>query len=159
MSSAAAEYYTSLEEGVTGGETDHREDLQLEDSDDETHAAPPAQTGGRTLGGASFPQPIPTTSSAPAPSSIKAPQKKFATLGDFQGGAHSGHGHDDEDDSDYDEKQDLFAGGEKSALAVKNPEDLKKKIITRAKQYVTVSEKPGGKANATNSKEYAATWR
>ena len=111
----------------------------MEDPDEETHAAPTASTGGRTLGGSSAPQPIPTTSSAPAPSSTRnkqAPQKKFATLGDLGGGAHAGHGHDDEDDSDYDEKQDLFAGGEKSALAVQNPEDLKKRIVTRAKQYV-----------------------
>lgn len=109
----------------------------MEDPDEETHAAPTASTGGRTLGGSSAPQPIPTTSSAPAPSSTRnkqAPQKKFATLGDLGGGAHAGHGHDDEDDSDYDEKQDLFAGGEKSALAVQNPEDLKKRIVTRAKQ-------------------------
>ena len=135
LSSAAAEYYTSLEEGVTAGQIGHQEDLQIEDSDDDTHATPTAPTGGRTLGGASVPQPIPTVSSAPAPSSSRnAPQKRFATLGDLGGGAHAGHGHDDEDDSDDDEKQDLFAGGEKSALAVKNPEDLKKRIITRAKQ-------------------------
>lgn len=109
----------------------------MEDPDEETDAVPTPPTGGRTLGGSSAPQPIPTTSSAPAPSSSRnkqAPQKKFATLGDLGGGAHAGHGHDDDDSSDYDEKQDLFAGGEKSALAVQNPEDLKKRIITRAKQ-------------------------
>lgn len=132
--------------------------MQVENPDEETSAAFTAPTGGRTLGGGSVPQPIPTTSSAPAPSSSRnkqAPQKKFATLGDLGGGAHAGHGHDDDDDdSDYDEKQDLFAGGEKSALAVQNPEDLKKKIVTRAKQYVTVTrEIATPKANGTKTTE------
>lgn len=124
---------------MTGDQSGAREDLQMEDSEDEPHAAATAPTGGRTLGGDSTPQPIPTTSSAPAPSSSRnkqAPQKKFATIGDLGGGAHAGHGHDDDDDddSDNDEKQNLFTGGEKSGLAVKNPDDLKKRIITRAKQ-------------------------
>lgn len=67
------------------------------------------------------------------------PKKKFATLGDLSGGGgssgHAGHGHDDDsDDSDYDPKQDLFAGGEKSALAVQNPDEMKKKILERARK-------------------------
>lgn len=72
-------------------------------------------------------------------SSRAAPKKKFATLGDLSGGGtagHGGHGHDhDSDDSDSDSKQDLFAGGEKSGLAVQNPDDLKKKILERARKY------------------------
>jgi UBX domain-containing protein 1 len=42
-------------------------------------------------------------------------------------GGHAGHGHDDDDDSDdedyMDDEQprDLFAGGEKSGLAVQDP--------------------------------------
>lgn len=77
---------------------------------------------------------------APAP----APKKKFATLGDLQGGAgpsRAGPGNDDNDDDDDedfepsdDEKQNLYAGGGKSGLAVKNPDDLKKKILERAKK-------------------------
>ena len=64
----------------------------------------------------------------------KPPQKKFATLGDLAGSSsHAGHGHSDEDDDDEDE-QDLFAGGEKSGLAVHNPDDLKRKIIQKAKR-------------------------
>jgi UBX domain-containing protein 1 len=56
-------------------------------------------------------------------------------------------------------KQDLFAGGEKSGLAVQNPEDLKKRIVTRAKQYVTVPhEIATPKANATIPQKYATTW-
>ena len=67
----------------------------------------------------------------------QAPKKKFATLGDLSGGSagggHAGHGHDDDSD-DSDENQDLYAGGEKSGLAVENPDDLKKSIIARAKR-------------------------
>lgn len=73
------------------------------------------------------------------PASNPQPKKKFATLGDLSGGGgsgHAGHGHDDDsDDSDYDPKQDFFAGGEKSGLAVQNPDDLKKKILERARKY------------------------
>lgn len=46
-----------------------------------------------------------------------------------------GHGHDDEDDDD-DESQDFFAGGEKSALAVQNPDEMRRKILDRARKYV-----------------------
>ena len=94
------------------------------------------------LGSNSDPQPIPTTSSMPPQptSGIQQPlKKKFATLGDLSGGSaggHAGHGHDDEED-DEDEKHDLFAGGEKSALAVQNPDDLKRKIIERAKRWAS----------------------
>lgn len=73
-------------------------------------------------------------------SSRAPPKKKFATLGDLGGGGtggHAGHGHDnDSDDTDDDSKQDLYAGGEKSGLAVENPDDIKKKILERARKYV-----------------------
>lgn len=76
------------------------------------------------------------------PASGQAPKKKFATLGDLKGSAgpsHTGHGHDDDDDDeDYepedDENTNLYTGGEKSGLAVENPDDLKKKILERAKK-------------------------
>ena len=113
----------------------------LEEDDPEVAATPPASRpgGGRTLGGDPVPQPIPTTSSNPPASSKagKAPQKKFATLGDLGGGS-SGHGHAHDDDDDDDEDQDVFAGGEKSGLAVQNPDDLKRKILEKAKKYVSL---------------------
>lgn len=56
--------------------------------------------------------------------------KKFATLRDLSSGAG---GHDAGNDDD--EKQDFFAGGEKSGLAVQNPDDIKKKILEKAKLY------------------------
>jgi len=111
------------------------------DSDDALPDAPSGLGRGRTLGSDSVPQPIPTTSSMPPPppAGSKQPSKNlFATLGDLGGGSaggHAGHGHDDEDDGEDDENHDLFAGGEKSALAVQNPDDLKRKIIERAKKW------------------------
>ncbi|KAL2825941.1 P-loop containing nucleoside triphosphate hydrolase protein [Aspergillus cavernicola] len=87
-----------------------------------------AQEGGDALGSA---EPA-TQSSSSTPressSSRKQAPKKFATLGDLTSGA--GDSSDDEDD----ESQDFFAGGEKSGLAVQNPDDLKKKIIEKAKR-------------------------
>ena len=79
------------------------------------------------------------------PPPASAPKKKFATLGDLRGGpgpSHAGHGHDDDDDDDDfepsdDDNQNLYAGGEKSGLAVENPDDLKKKILERAKKSVS----------------------
>ena len=45
-----------------------------------------------------------------------------------------GHQHDDDSDSDDDSEHDLFAGGEKSGLAVQNPNDLKRKVLEQARQ-------------------------
>ncbi|KAI0909916.1 hypothetical protein F4823DRAFT_592014 [Ustulina deusta] len=84
-------------------------------------AAPPDYTGPRTLDGRPAPQPIPTTSSA---SSSKRPQKKkgLATLSSLGGG----HAHDDGNDDDVHDAadpahRDTYAGGEKSGLAVQDP--------------------------------------
>ncbi|MCJ1392763.1 hypothetical protein MMC18_005634 [Xylographa bjoerkii] len=130
---AVTEYYTILEEP---GGTGEQEGLTGDAEDDSETAAGSA---GRTLDGRIVPQAIPTVSSqpaGPASRSQQPPKKKFATLGDLSGGGaggHAGHGHDDEDDDD-DEDQDFFAGGEKSALAVQNPDDLKRKIIEKARR-------------------------
>ena len=102
-------------------------------SDDED--VQPQTGGGRRLGDASDPpQPIPTSSTRPQPSASSKPptksQKKFATLGDFGGDTHN---HDD-DDSDEEDDPDLYTGGEKSGLAVQNPDDLKKRILEKARK-------------------------
>ncbi|KAL4870240.1 hypothetical protein BDV12DRAFT_207929 [Aspergillus spectabilis] len=89
------------------------------------------EEGGRTLGSAEPEgQPSAQASSTPRESSSSRRQapKKFATLGDLASGAG------DSSDDDDDESQDFFAGGEKSGLAVQNPDDLKKKIIEKAKR-------------------------
>ncbi|KAL8766058.1 MAG: hypothetical protein Q9194_006379 [Teloschistes cf. exilis] len=151
LGAAAAEYYTSLEEATNEAQPPTGSLPNIVGAFPEAEASPiappPAYSGGRTLGGASVPQPIPTSSSMAdqsSSSSRAAPKKKFATLGDLSGGSgagQGGHGHDhDSDDSDEDSKQNLFAGGGKSGLAVKNPnqntESLKKKILERARKYV-----------------------
>lgn len=76
-------------------------------------------------------QPSAQSPSTPGESSANPKQapKKFATLGDLSAGGG------DSSDEDNDENQDFFAGGEKSGLAVQNPDDLKKKIIEKAKKY------------------------
>lgn len=94
-----------------------------------------APSGARSLaGGASESSSFnPQSSSAPR---NPAPKKRFATLGDYapgSGGAGSGDGDSSEDDDSV--NQDFFAGGEKSGLAVQNPDDVKKKIIEKAKRY------------------------
>ncbi|KAL8692191.1 MAG: hypothetical protein Q9218_002722 [Villophora microphyllina] len=149
LSAAAAEYYTSLEEASNDAQPSPEhvpETGSFPEAEASPTAPPPAYGGGRTLGGASVPQPIPTTSSMPdqtSSSSRAAPKKKFATLGDLGGGSSVGQGgrggHDDDsDDSEDDTKRNLFAGGEKSGLAVQNPdqktEALKKKILERARK-------------------------
>lgn len=76
--------------------------------------------------------PPPLTSGSREP-----PKKKFATLGDLggdKGSSRGGHSHGSDDDEDSDSDQDLFAGGEKSGLALRNPADIKKKIIEKARK-------------------------
>lgn len=87
------------------------------------------------------PNVLPATSNMPPPPPVQLRRKKYATLGDLGGaaGSHSGHGHDGDKSDDGEDNQNLYAGGEKSGLAVANPDDLKKKIIERAKKYVIKS--------------------
>ncbi|KAI1764610.1 SEP-domain-containing protein [Hypoxylon sp. FL1150] len=82
--------------------------------------AEPEYTGPRTLDGRPAPQSIPTTSS----SSSKRPEKKkgLATLSSLGGGnSHGGHGHGHDHDDDDDDHRDTYAGGEKSGLALQDP--------------------------------------
>ncbi|KAH7318260.1 putative Cdc48-dependent protein degradation adaptor protein [Stachybotrys elegans] len=79
-------------------------------------------TGPRTLDG----RPAPQTAARPARSTKSEPKKKgIATLGSLGGSSH--HHDDDHDDDDMDDDDDdegrgnLFAGGEKSGLAVQDP--------------------------------------
>ena len=100
--------------------------------DDEPDPEPESTTslgGGRRLGdGPSDAPPADLTSAQSKPKSKPPKRGGVATLGDLG----SGNNHDDSSD---DEKQDLFAGGEKSALAVHNPQDdLKKRILEKAQK-------------------------
>jgi UBX domain-containing protein 1 len=121
LEAAVTEYYAALDDVTTqaqGGEDDTQE----------PQPEPEPYTGPRTLDGRPAPQSIPSGAS-----SSRAPAKKrggIATLGSLgqSSASASGHGHahddDDSDDEDYEpgeEPRDLFAGGEKSGLAVQDP--------------------------------------
>ena len=100
---------------------------------------------------------------APAPSASAAskPKKKFATLGDLQSSSsgHGGHSHpndDDDDDFEPDEDPNLFAGGEKSGLAVQNPDTLKRQILERAKR---AARRPGGDEPTPQRTNFTGTAR
>lgn len=127
-------------------------DVEMAGDDQTTNPDPnpnppqqPVPGGGRTLGGAYVPPPAGSSSSSQPPAtSRQAPQRGLKTLKDLQssGGGH-GHAHNDGDrdsDEDYtDENQDFFAGGEKSGLAVQNPNqanprDQINNILKRARQ-------------------------
>ncbi|KAJ5146477.1 uncharacterized protein N7515_001041 [Penicillium bovifimosum] len=136
--SEAQEYLTAngwdIEAAVTEFFAEQDEALQDTNSDDRQPVTEgtAGASGGRTLGGAF----IPGSSSAAGESSSSAraaaPKKKFATIGDFASGGGGGHG--DSSDGDDSDEHDFFAGGEKSGLAVQNPEDLKKKILEKARR-------------------------
>lgn len=119
LSAAVSEFYTSQEEeDVTGDQGDTEVEPQV----------PEDYTGPRTLDG----KPAPTSAIPTVGSSSRAarepPRRGIATLGSLnQGEAGRGHDHDDDDDSDDEDyndgeqPRDLFAGGEKSGLAVQDP--------------------------------------
>lgn len=98
-------------------------------------AADENYTGPRTLDGRPAPQ---ASSSRPSRKSASQPKKRgIATLGSLGGGAQGHDDDDDDSDSDMDDDEDddgrgnLFAGGEKSGLAVQDPKQDggSKKII------------------------------
>ncbi|KAJ5573807.1 UBX domain-containing protein 1 [Penicillium hispanicum] len=120
MDAAVTEFYAEQDEALQDMNTDGGRPLGTGES--------PEVAGGRSLGGSAVP---PSSSAVPGSSSAgrAAPKKKFATLGDF---ASTTGGDSSEDDGSVD--QDFFAGGEKSGLAVQNPDDLKKKILEKARK-------------------------
>ncbi|KJK82872.1 hypothetical protein H634G_02009 [Metarhizium anisopliae BRIP 53293] len=94
-----------------------------------------AYSGPRTLDGR--PAPAAASSSRGGPQTTSQPKRKgIATLGSLGSGAHA-HEDDGDDDDDYEDDDDegrgnLFAGGEKSGLAVQDPhqEGSQRKIIS-----------------------------
>ncbi|WEW56098.1 protein phosphatase regulator [Emydomyces testavorans] len=101
---------------------------QESDSGDDQELLSEQVTGrpsGQTLGGGA-----PATAPSAKPPAAKPQKKKFATLHDLGSGDAAGN----EPDDDEDGPPNLFTGGEKSGLAVQNPDDLKKKIIEKAKK-------------------------
>ncbi|KAK8187024.1 Cdc48-dependent protein degradation adaptor protein-like protein [Phyllosticta capitalensis] len=118
-------------------------------------AAPADYTGPRTLGGA--PAPDPAQASSSSSSSAQRARGGLRTLRDLQnqGGPAQGHGHAHDDDDESGEDQDFFAGGEKSGLAVQNPNsgpsarDQINNIIDRARRNVP---RPGGDDEDSSSR-------
>ncbi|KAJ4136463.1 protein phosphatase regulator [Fusarium equiseti] len=100
-------------------------DAEDDNRDTSTAPAPDNYTGPRTLDGR--PAPEAARSSQSARKSAPTQQRKtgIATLGSLGGPSHQhDHGDDDDDDSDpedNDGRGNLFAGGEKSGLAVQDP--------------------------------------
>ncbi|EEP79022.1 conserved hypothetical protein [Uncinocarpus reesii 1704] len=86
----------------------------------------------RTLGGGSE-----ASAQTTRPSGAKPPRKKFATLNDLSSADTASHKPQDDD-----HPQNLFTGGEKSGLAVQNPDDLKKKIIEKAMRELPRHDDP-----------------
>lgn len=84
-------------------------------------AADAAYTGPRTLDG----RPAPQQAASSSASAAKKPQKRtgLATLGSLRNNANDDDDEDDDDESDDERRgpRDLFAGGEKSGLAVQDP--------------------------------------
>ncbi|KAK0652729.1 hypothetical protein B0T16DRAFT_490530 [Cercophora newfieldiana] len=105
-------------------------------------------TGPRTLDG----RPAPQYAGASSSSASKKPQKRtgLATLSSLGGGHSHDDDDDDEDEDDEDERRgprDLFAGGEKSGLAVQDPakrssdpRTLINDIVAKAKANAKKSE-------------------
>ncbi|KAF2721071.1 SEP-domain-containing protein [Polychaeton citri CBS 116435] len=107
LEEAAQLYFTSQEE-VEESDADENDD-----DDDEPQAIGQTSlpSGGQTLGGG----PVPASASQPSSATRKPPvqQSKMRTIRDLQSNNES----DEEEDKD----PDMFAGGEKSGLAVQNP--------------------------------------
>ncbi|CAI6295505.1 unnamed protein product [Periconia digitata] len=151
-------------------QNDSEPDVNMADDEAQnpTPNPPPQQQhqpgGGRTLAGDYVPPPASSSSSQQPSASRQPPQRGLRTLGDLQasGGGSQGHAHDgDDDDSDYqdDENQDLFAGGEKSGLAVQNPnqsnpQDFINNILRRARQN---APRPGGDEEQPTATRFQGT--
>lgn len=106
-------YYESTEGRIDGIDI-------ADEAIDSGPAGTSASGGGYRLGDdttPSQPAPVAAPSSSRGASQPRKSKKKFASLSDLQGESSS---HDHDDDSDKD-PQEYFAGGDKSGLAVQDP--------------------------------------
>lgn len=124
-------YFADMEE-TSGG---------MADASEPTPAAAPEYTGPRTLDGRPAPEYAqPSSSRSSSKAAQKKPQRRgvagVATLGSL---ANNNDDDDDSEDEDDHGRGDLFAGGEKSGLAVRDPtrasdpNQLIKDILAKAK--------------------------
>ncbi|EGX87891.1 Cdc48-dependent protein degradation adaptor protein (Shp1), putative [Cordyceps militaris CM01] len=141
---------------------DEDEDTQVGSS----NAAGANYTGPRTLDG----RPAPSSASRPAPSTTSQPKRKgVATLGSLHSSKQESSHRDDDDDDDHTDDDDdesrgnLFAGGEKSALAVQDPsqENGPRKIISdilaKAKENAGQPDSEDESTNAASSHQFRGT--
>ncbi|EFX02062.1 cdc48-dependent protein degradation adaptor protein [Grosmannia clavigera kw1407] len=157
--------------------------LEAEEGQNEPSATPaapapaePAYTGPRTLDGRPAPSSIMPgggSSSQSSKASTKRAQKKkgVMTLSSLKGGG-SGHDHEDEDEEEDEEDEttgrgDLFAGGEKSGLAVQDPnagghandaQKMIRDILAKAKANTprTAHNTADGPAEASSSRSWGS---
>jgi UBX domain-containing protein 1 len=114
MTAASNSYFQDEDERAAGGQ----------DQSASAPSVPDNYTGPRTLDG----RPAPQAASRPArkAASSQPKRKGVATLSSLGGGSHH-HDDDGDDDDDFDDDErddgrgNLFAGGEKSGLAVQDP--------------------------------------
>ncbi|KAK3328161.1 hypothetical protein B0T19DRAFT_400948 [Cercophora scortea] len=111
------------------------------------HSPEPEYTGPRTLDG----RPAPQYAGMSSSSAAKKPQKRtgIATLGSMGGGHDHDDDDDDEDDDDEDDRRaprDLFAGGEKSGLAVQDPNDPRSSDPRRLINEIVAKAKANSRA-------------
>ncbi|CAM1507879.1 Fc.00g047270.m01.CDS01 [Cosmosporella sp. VM-42] len=129
---------------------------------------PADYTGPRTLDGRPVPQAA-SSSGRPARKPAPSGQKKkgIATLGSLGGSSHHHDDDDDDDDDDFDDDGDddgrgnLFAGGEKSGLAVQDPQQGggPKKIINDilAKAKANARSNSGSEAGPSRETRFRGT--
>lgn len=141
VEAAVALWYQSQEEDAQEADDDDF------DNEPSSSHAPPQQSGntlgpggGHILGsGSAAPPSAPVSSSSNPTKPNPKPQGGMRTLRDIQSGDH------DHSDDDEDHNPDLFAGGEKSGLAVQNPgqnpRDLMNQLLQRARDN---APHPGG---------------
>lgn len=131
MTLQATQYLQANNWDLASATTSYFQDEEEGDGASAAQAAD-AYTGPRTLDG----RPAPDNARSAAPSSSSRQKKKgIATLGSMASSSHAHSSHDDDDDSDSDYEDEgrgnLFAGGEKSGLAVQDPtqDSRPKKVI------------------------------
>ncbi|KAG9244698.1 hypothetical protein BJ878DRAFT_459760 [Calycina marina] len=128
-------------------------DNEQEMEEAETLAEEP-YTGPRTLDGRPAPQSIPSVASSSRAAPPPPRRGGINTLGSIPKPSGHGHSYDDDDDDDNDDDEngkprDLFAGGEKSGLAVqdpnrgnKDPKKLANEILKKARANTKEGQSP-----------------
>ncbi|CAG9979548.1 unnamed protein product [Clonostachys byssicola] len=152
---ACNSYYQDEDEGRAEGQ-----------GESTTEAVNTNYTGPRTLDGRPAPQ---AASSRSAQKSTAQPKKRgIATLGSLGSSHHQHDDHDDDSDEDFDDDDDddgrgnLFAGGEKSGLAVQDPKQeggskkLINDILAKAKKNSTRPD-PSSDAGPSQSSFFRGT--